>query len=177
MLKPAILYKNELTHLFNTIWFDKHYMYYNNSIYYKELKIDSESWNSHQFVSVDDHNEIIGFFSYNIDRQTNNVKNFHIINFSKNKMLFGLDLYFCLRDIFCKFNFHKLSFCCIQDNPAKMVYDKLVEKYKGRVIGVQKQEIKLMDNKYHDVVLYEILRMDYLHYRTMITVDGLSNYK
>ena len=47
-------------------------------------------------------------------------------------------------------------------NPIERTYDKLCQKYGGRIIGIEKEETKLQDNKYYDVKRYEILRSEYV---------------
>jgi hypothetical protein len=89
---------------------------------------------------------------------------FGAINFTDNP-LFGKDLLQVIKDIFERFNFHKLSFGMVVGNPIEKTYDRIVEKYGGRITCIEKEETKLDDNKYYDVKRYEILREDYLRAR------------
>jgi len=47
-------------------------------------------------------------------------------------------------------------------NPIEKMYDKYINKYGGRIIGINKQSTKLQDGNYYDVKYYEIFRDDYL---------------
>ena len=47
-------------------------------------------------------------------------------------------------------------------NPIEKMYDKYINKYGGRIIGINKQSTKLQDENYYDVKYYEIFREDYL---------------
>ena len=38
----------------------------------------------------------------------------------------------------------------------------MIDKYGGRIIGIYKQETKLIDGEYYDKKVYEIMRDDYL---------------
>lgn len=66
-----------------------------------------------------------------------------------------------IKDIFEKFGFKKLSFGVVVGNPVEKQYDRLVRKYKGRIVGVKEQHAKLYDGKYYDVKLYEIISDHY----------------
>lgn len=162
MLVPAFNYSEELKEKMASIWFDEKYKYYNFDTYYTALVIDEETWNRHQFVSLDNVGNIIGYISYNVNRQTYNCYGLAIINFTENKYVFGIDLGQALTDIFEKFKFRKLNFSVVIGNPIEKSYDKIINRYGGRIVGVYKQETKLIDGEYYDEKLYEITREDYL---------------
>lgn len=162
MLEPAIKYKDQIETLRYNIWFNDKYKYWNCGVYYGSLQIDENTWCKHQFVSVLN-DEVIGYIEYSISREENNVHSLNIINFSDNKVVFGKDLKQAIRDIFEKYHFRKLSFNVIIGNPIEKSYDKMIEKYGGRVIGVRKDETKLIDNNYYDEKLYEILASEYFN--------------
>lgn len=71
------------------------------------------------------------------------------------------------KDIFEKFRLHKLSFSVVVGNPIESQYDRLIEKYGGRIVGIQKAQTKLIDNKYYDVKLYEILADQYYNAKAL----------
>ena len=73
-----------------------------------------------------------------------------------------MDLGQALTDIFERFKFRKLNFSVVIGNPIEKSYDKMIDKYGGRIVGIYKQEIKLIDGEYYDEKLYEITREDYL---------------
>lgn len=162
MLVPAFNYAEELKKKMLATWFDEKYKYYNFNTYYFDLKIDDETWNKHQFVSVDKEGNIIGYIKYNVNRQTCNCNNLSVINFTDNKFVFGMDLGQALTDIFERFKFRKLTFSVIIGNPIEKSYDKMINKYGGRIVGIYRQEVKLIDGEYYDEKLYEITRDDYL---------------
>lgn len=161
MLVPAFNYAEELKKKMATTWFDEKYKYYNDT-YYSDLKIDNETWSRHQFVSIDKDGNIIGYIEYSVDRQTYSCDGLSIINFTDNKTIFGMDLGHALTDIFEKFKFRKLVFAVIIGNPIEKSYDKMINKYGGRIVGVYKQHTKLIDGEYYDKKVYEIMREDYL---------------
>ena len=160
MLVPAVKYKDQIENLQYDIWFNDKYKYWNADVYYARIDIDETTWDRHQFVSVHNDN-VIGFISYDISRSDNTVHNLNIINFSDNKTIFGLDVRRAIIDIFEKFKFRKLLFHCIVGNPIESTYDKLVDKYGGRIVGIYKKDVKLIDGEYYDKKQYEILAEDY----------------
>ena len=162
MLVPAFNYAEELKKKMAATWFDEKYKYYNCDTYYSDLKVDDETWNRHQFVSLDKEGNVIGYIKYNINRQTCNCNGLAIINFTDNKSVFGMDLGQALIDIFERFKFRKLNFSVVIGNPIEKSYDKMINKYGGRIVGIYKQEVKLIDGEYYDEKLYEITREDYL---------------
>ena len=160
MLEPAIKYKEQLEQLQYNIWFDDKYKYWNCSEYYDTLQVDTSTWDRHQFVSVIN-NKVIRYISYNISRGENMAYSLSIMNFSDNKVVFGKDLGQALKDIFEKYKFRKLSFCVLIGNPIEKSYDKMIEKFGGRIVGIKKEDVKLIDGLYYDRKLYEILATEY----------------
>ncbi len=115
---------------------------------------------------MDKNNNIIGFIGYSINRMSEYVDGLNIINFSDdNKIKFARDLKIALTDIFEKFNFRKLVFSVIIGNPTEKHYDSLIDTYGGRVVGIFKKHVRLLDGLYYDEKLYEIHREDYLKNR------------
>ena len=162
MLKPAILYKEEITRLYHSVcWFNDKYKYYNYNSYWHTFTVEDKSCDWHEFVSIDKDGNLLGYIHYYVDRITLNCRNFGAINFTDNPT-FARDLLQVFKDIFERFNFHKVSFGCVIGNPVELTYDRLCQKYGGRILCIDKEETKLDDNKYYDVKRYEIMREDYL---------------
>lgn len=167
MLDLALNHVEELKSLFRKIWFDDKYKFYNFDRYYADVEICTNTWESHQFVSVDGEGNVIGYIGYTINRQTLNANNLEIINFTDDIYTFGSDMKKAFKDIFEKFRLHKLSFSVVVGNPIESQYDRLIEKYGGRIVGIQKAQTKLIDNKYYDVKLYEILADQYYNAKAL----------
>ena len=162
MLDFAIKYKEKLQPMFVDTWYKEKYKYYQYATYCNIPEFKDSTWEFHDFVSLDTKGNIIGNFYYRVDRITENVSNLGIINFGGNETIFAKDLLQVIRDIFEKFNFNKLSFSVVIGNPAEKGYDKLIQKYNGRIVGIKEKEAKLFDGKFYDVKLYEILKENYL---------------
>lgn len=162
MLDVAINHVETLQSKFRQMWFQDKYKYWNYFPYFTDFEVSQDSWNKHQFVSLDKNNEIIGYIGYEINRSAYNCDSLNIINFTDDPIIFGVDLRQALKDIFEKFKFNKLNFSVVIGNPIEKAYDKIIAKYGGRIVGIQAKEAKLFDGEYYDVKLYEIQRESYL---------------
>lgn len=164
MLDLALNHSEELQKKFRDTWFSEDYKFYSCVNYYEDFKVSDSTWNYHQFVSVDGDKNIIGYIGYCIERADNSVDGLTIINFTKdNKTEFGIDIANAIRDIFKKYHFRKLDFAVVVGNPVEKIYDAMVTKYNGRIVGTKKEHAHLYDGKYYDLKLYEILSKDYLN--------------
>jgi RimJ/RimL family protein N-acetyltransferase len=161
LLDIANKYEKELQELFMNTWYDEKYKYY-HSQYADLYQANNSNWDDHHFVSKDNSGNIIGFISYTIDRQCNFVSNIGAVNFSDNKITFGKDLMTAIAGMFDKFNFNKINFGVTVGNPIERSYDRLVQKYGGRVLGIYKDNRRLIDNQLYDSKVYEIMRSDYI---------------
>lgn len=86
------------------------------------------------------------------------------INFKKNSLCttFANDLKQLINDIFMKYNFRKLTFTVHIGNPAEKFYDKYIDKIGGRIVGIYKQEDKMIDGNYYDTKMYEVMKEDFV---------------
>lgn len=164
VLRQAYLYSNQLTECFANIADDEYFKYYISSYSVFELDLKGNDWGDRSYVSVDKDNNVIGYLHYSIDRYSNNVYDFVIVNFTKKiNVTFALDLKKFLLDVFLKFNFDKAEWCVIVGNPIEKSYDKICEIAGGRIVGTFKRNIKLFDNEYYDKKFYEVLREDFIN--------------
>ena len=60
--------------------------------------------------------------------------------------------------LFKQYGINRAVFNVIVGNPAERLYDRICNKYGGRVIGTFNQEAKLQDGKLYDVKYYEMMR-------------------
>lgn len=164
ILKLAYTYRDQLQQLFNNIIFQEKYKYYNFNNYWNyNFELCENSWDRIEMVSVDEENYVRGFLSASINRIADSVSSLGIINFYDVNIVFAKDLYQFIKDLFLKFNFRKIEFTVVVGNPIEKMYDKYIQKYNGRIVGIKKQSTKLQDNKYYDVKMYEIFRDDCIH--------------
>lgn len=163
MLDIAINYAEQVKLKFRQTWFKERYKYWTGTNYSDEWNPVESTWVDHQFVS-ERNGEVIGYIGYGIDRASGDVAHhLNIINFEeKPSITFARDLGQALTDIFEKYNFRKLSFYVVVGNPIEKSYDKMCERYGGRIVGIKRKNTRLIDGKYYDEKLYEIFREDYM---------------
>jgi L-amino acid N-acyltransferase YncA len=158
MLDIAIKHEEELKSLFLGIWHDEKYKFWNSRYWFEGYKgAAANTWDNHEFVSLDGSGKVIGYIAYEINRSTENVTSLSVLNFSENKIIFGKDLMKALIDIFSKYHFRKICFGVVIGNPIERSYDRLVKRYGGRVVGIEIDQARLMDGKYYNMKLYEIM--------------------
>lgn len=165
MLISAKLKEKEIIEESLKVQYDPRYMFYND-VWVNTEGINNDLRLSHQFASVDQSNCLIGYIDYSIDNRSYNVTNLAAINFRLDnplaRRIFLEDLDKAVKDIFLKYGFNKVSIMIFRDNPALTTLENLIFSKCGRMVGVKKQECRLMNGGYYDLCLYEILKDDFI---------------
>ena len=162
MLDIAIKYKDTLTQKMLSTAFVEKYKFYNYGSYYSEFEVEKiMGWTLQQGVSVKD-GEVLGYFSIGINRDSGKIDSLSAINFSDNKITFGTDLFNFIKKVFSREDINKMAFTVIVGNPIEKTYDKLVNKYGGRIVGVREKDVRLFDGKLYDIKMYEIMKENFL---------------
>lgn len=91
----------------------------------------------------------------------NKVTGIAAINFKGVNITFSKDFYQFLTDLFEVHKFNKIEWQVAIGNPAEKIYDKIIKKYGGNIVGIQHESTKFDDGKYYDVKEYEMLKRDY----------------
>ena len=158
MLDLAIKHEDKLKKEMIGVMFVEKYKFENVASYYNEtiIKKDWVGWSNIQMVSVNKEGEVIGYFSVDLCRDTFNLSNLHIINFTDDKVLFAKDLKSFFMKLTKREDIRKLNFSVAIGHPIEKSYDKMVEKYGGRITGTKKEDVKLFDGKLYDLKGYEI---------------------
>lgn len=163
MIEYAKRYEEKLKQLYLGITFDPYYQFEIFSSGREVIKLSDSTYDCHDFVSLYE-GEIIGTMGYQIRQDINAVWGLYIIHFekSKNNFIFGKDVFTMMQNIFEVFHFSKINFSVAVGNPIEPTYDKLVcKKYGGRIVGINKRDVMLLDRKLYDRKEYEILAEDY----------------
>jgi len=162
-MELALKYKEALKIKLQETWYDDKYKFYTSSLYFSELELDKDTWKTMGYVSLNTKDEITGYIGYSVDRSIGNVTSLWAINFSSDKLKFGILIKQIIIDIFIKFNLNKINFTVIVGNPVEKSYDKMVLKFGGSIVGIYKNHVKLFDNKYYDEKVYEILKDSFIY--------------
>jgi hypothetical protein len=161
MLDMAQKYTEELKLKLANISYDLKYQFYTGG-WSTEYQPSKDNWNKFEFVSVDSKGNVIGYMSYDVDRNSNLASCLHIINFSDNKITFGRDVSQVIDDIFIKYQFRKLEYGVYVGNPIENTYDKLTTRYGGKIVGTKQKTTKLLDGNLYDFKMYELFREEYI---------------
>lgn len=161
MLELALNHEKKLKIKLRQTWNNEKYKFYDVENYREDIELETSSWLAHDYVSVYKE-EVIGYIRYQIDRPSEYVFGLGIINFEKDhKAVFAKDLGTALKDIFEKYNFRRLEWNVIVGNPVEKSYDKMCQRYGGRIVGTYTKRNRLIDGHYYDEKLYEIDKSDY----------------
>lgn len=163
MLKSANLYKGELNSKLAETMYDMKYMYYHYVTSSNAPLIEDDNSYLHSFVSVDESGDILGYICYDVNWTLVSVLSFGAISFVPDgSITYVRDLLQCIDNIFMKYNFNRIEWWAAADNPAIRGYKNLCKRFGGREVGYLRQNTKLMDNKLHDSIIFEIMREDYI---------------
>lgn len=135
MLKPAVLYKEELEKLFyEKLYSDEMFFYegYGGSYSVPNLNVDNCL---QQYAILDSHENVIGFLSYSINVSVGNVYNFGLFGF-KNSPRLGKELKTKLEELLDKYG--RIEWCCVDNNPVLKHYIKFCEEHNGQMIHLHK---------------------------------------
>lgn len=154
MLKPAILYKDELECKFMEILYsDDFFLYtgYGHEYHIPEIKVCE---NLRQYVILNKNCDVIGYFGYRIEPSTNSVYNFGLYSFDKGNLTVPKDLYNELNNIINQY--HRIEWRVVCGNPAEKAYDRICNKYGGTKHVLHDSTI---DNQQviRDTAIYEII--------------------
>ena len=165
MLKPAVLYKDALPACWAKASLDPRNRFYAETYWNFENTVRESNWESHQFVSVDSSDNIVGYISITIDRGCHFVRSLGVLRFDKSgkyDILFARDFKEFFRLMFCYYKYQKMSFSVCIGSPHEKMYDRFCRKYGGRIVGIKKRNFRLMDGTICDQKIYELLIEDFL---------------
>ena len=161
MLKNARNYEEELQKKMRDTWYNLDYQYYHSSCYHEDIKLQDES--RYDFVSVNDKDEVIGFFSYRINRDVNDVRQFGAVNFDlhTNSLTFARDMDQAVDDIFNKYHFNRMEWYCVDGNPVLESYKNFCDKHGGTIVAHEHECVRTLDGELRDSWGFEILARNY----------------
>lgn len=157
MLVPAQLYKEEVKKKMVEKWYDPKYQYYFGGEY-NECQIGDNAYWRRDFVHLDAKGEVDGYFAHNYNDACKSISGFCLISFSDNGTALVWDVIKYIRNLF-RIEAQRAEFFAFADNPAVKLYDKLICRYGGKVIG-RLTRSAYFNGKYHDSIIYEILKED-----------------
>lgn len=165
MLKPAILYKSELSKIHIELAYNKRYKWWICSSFSDLiLKLPDNDWHHFYFVSIDPENRIVGYFHAGIDRENKSISSISMFNLREDgNILFARDLRDFMEFLLITRKFFRVEFNVVVGNPAEKIYDRFIEKYGGRVVGVFRKNVMLQNNRRYGRKFYEIFQKDFMN--------------
>lgn len=162
MIKPAILYADELKLKMAETWYDPDYMYYYDTTPGIPDIADKPD-NQYQFVSVNEQGEVVGFFSYWVYEPSKRAMNFGLIAFKKHNRTFMKDAIQMFKDMFEKYGIKSAEWRCYADNTeAVKLYRHIIEEYGGVEACTLRRNGATQDRKLRDTIIFEIITSDLL---------------
>lgn len=156
MLKPAILYKEEIEKKFmETIYSDNFFLYAGYPGCHEAPNLEPSDENYRYAIINPDTDEVIGYFAYHIDFTTDCVSNFGLFSFDPGNIRIGHDLYYKMKELADEHR--RIEWRMIGGNPVQRTYDKFCEKYNGNRV-ILHEVTKDEHGNWHDEYIYEILR-------------------
>ena len=154
MLKPAMLYKDELEKKFAEVMYDDDYFLYMGYAHGHELPKIGTFDNEYQWAIVSPKSEkIIGWFAYRVQPETDTVLNFGLYSFDRGNPIIGKDVFEKMEDLV--FSHRRLEWRVIGGNPVIKHYDKFYERFLGNKVTLH-DVTKDHNGIYRDEHIYEI---------------------
>lgn len=153
MLKPAILYKEEIERLFAEKIYTEDFFYYSGYPQWFKLPEIQNEENVYQWA-VFNEDKLIGYLEYRIDLYTDNVYSFGLISFDKGNIRLARNVYDKLTELVN--NHHRVEWRAIGGNPAVRSYSRFCKKHNGRILEY-KDTVKDAKGKYRNEFIFEII--------------------
>ena len=161
MLALAIQYAGQLQAGYQAaLMDDKYRFYWQGASHGYFVPLEQDDSRKLQYVSVGVYGDVLGFFECNLNRDTMTAYNVTAMRFAPGHGTeFAADMYrFVVDLLFKQYGINRVVFNVIVGNPAERLYDRICERYGGRVIGTFTQEARLRDGRLYDVKYYEMLK-------------------
>lgn len=157
MLKPAILYKEQIALNMQHYYYTTDMMYYSGQYNTIPNIKDEPPFTERQFAIVDDNDEtkLIGFLSYFFDPYVSKAYSFGLFSFDRGNITVGRDVFNEMERLLTEQKIHKLEWNMIGGNPAHKGYDAFCKRHNG-VKHIIRDAMKDIDGNYRDEIIYEV---------------------
>lgn len=164
MLIPAILKKEEIQNGFRKYYYTDDMMYetgYMGSNWIPEIPNmpNDSDWCNYQYASVDNKDNVIGYFGYRIDWYSSIAYNFGMMSFDRGNIIFGKDVHTELLKLINEYKLHKIEWRMVSGNPAERGYDRFCKKFNGNK-HIIKDVFKDKQGNYRHNIIYEIFNKE-----------------
>lgn len=174
MLALAIQYAPQLQECYQKTLTDENYRHYMHGIRRYFIPIEPDDSNKLQYVSLGVYGNLLGLFECCLNRDTMTASEVTAIRFTPGyDPEFAADMYrFVVDVIYQQYGMNRVIFNVIIGNKAEKLYDRICERYGGRIVGTFTNEVRLFDGKLYDVKYYEMLREQFLPLALEVTAHN-----
>lgn len=156
MLKPAVLYKEEIQKELAKHNYTENMMFYTGYLGYSVANIEKANDGDLYQYAIVENDKLIGYFAYQVDWYSSCASRFGLFSFDRNNTTIGLDIYRELKKLINDYHIHRIEWHMIGGNPVERHYDNFCKKYNGKKL-VLTDALKDRCGKYHNSVIYEII--------------------
>ena len=155
MLKPAIMYKDEIKKQMQKYFYTDDMMYEVGELdnYVPEIADEPDRY-CFQYAIVDSNEKLIGYLAYAIDWHASCAYNFGLFSFDRGNPIVGKELFGKMEELVHKF--HRIEWRMVGGNPVEKSYDRFCAKYNGTK-HILKDAFKDRNCEYRDYIIYEII--------------------
>lgn len=158
MLKPAILYKDEIQKAMAERYYTEDMMFYtgDNGSYNIDIN-DNSMQGDFRYASVDKDGSLVGYIGYSVDFYGSCAYNFGIISFQKGNLVLPSDLRTVMDTLLNVIRIHRIEWRAVSGNPACRAYDRFCHKHGGSKL-VLHDVFKDATGRYRNSYIYEIIQ-------------------
>lgn len=156
MLKPAILYKEEIQKNFQKYYYTQDMFYETGCFENWCPNLDTDNESLFNWAIVDSKDNLIGFLSYSIDFYSSNMSRFGLISFDRGNIIVGKSVFDEIERCIKEYHLHRVEWRMVGGNHAERGYDHFLKRY-GGTKHILKDALKDRQGKYHDDIIYEII--------------------
>ena len=155
MLKPAILYKEEISKGFQEYYYTDDMMYETGSMgnWFPEI-VEYPDETKFQYAIVDDNEKLIGYLDYNVDWYVSIAYNFRLFSFDRGNVLVGKEVFTKLEELVS--TLHRVEWRAVSSNPACRSYDNFIKRHNGNK-HILNDSVRDKKGNYLDDIIYEIV--------------------
>lgn len=162
MLANAYLYKEAIDREMTKISRDPFFDNLNGSFFTYKQEIQDSNWSKHQFVSIENGFNVVGYFEAGVERAARYIDSLVLVNFKKGwNPTFSSDLKEFILCLFLRYNYNKITFDVVVGTRNEVIYDKFVKRYGGRIVGTFFKHKMLQSGRIVDCKYYEITNEDF----------------
>lgn len=161
-LVNARMYEEDLKKKFWEVAYDPKYQWYFGSTVDSRHNFEIRDGSGLDFAVLNGNDELIGYIGYAIDSSIRLGHWFGAINFSNDRISFGIAMKRVIVEAFMKYGLYTLEWIVIRGNPIEASYDRLCERIGGRILGIKRNRALDLAGNLHDDKVYEVTREDFL---------------